>query len=72
MNWAEIEKDWDAMQPLLQSYWTLFTHDDLVGIDRSRIRLIATVQRVYHLNESEAESSVCYFEKNIRKPGATI
>jgi hypothetical protein len=72
MNWTEMQDNWCDMQAILPSYWTLLTHDDLVAIDRSRTRLISTLQRIYKLSESQAESCVCYFEKTIRKPGATV
>jgi hypothetical protein len=71
MNWTEIADNWPGMCNLLQSNWTLLSRDDVAAIDRSRTRLVSTLQRVYKLNEQNAESSVCYFEKTVRKPGAT-
>jgi hypothetical protein len=70
MNWTEITDDWPGMCNLLQSNWTLLSRDDITAIDRSRTRLVSTLQRVYKLNEVNAESAVCYFEKTVRKPGA--
>jgi hypothetical protein len=72
MNWAEIEDGWDGMQELLRSFWPRITQDDLTFIGRSRIRLVETLQRIYQLDEHGAESAVCDFEKNIRKPGAVV
>jgi hypothetical protein len=72
MNWVEIEENWEEMQGLLRSYWVRLTSDDLVAIDRSRTRLVETLQRVYKLTEPDATSAVCYFEKTVRKPGGTI
>jgi hypothetical protein len=70
MNWTEIEENWPVMGSVLQSYWPLLSRDDVVAIDRSRTRLVSTLQKVYKLSETEAESSVCTFGKTVRKPGA--
>jgi hypothetical protein len=70
MNWAEIEENWPVMCSVLQSYWPLLSRDDVAAIDRSRTRLVSTLQKVYKLNETDAESSVRAFGKTVRKPGA--
>jgi hypothetical protein len=70
MNWSEIKTNWDEMRPLLQGHWPKLTDEVLDGIDRDRYELGRALQRHYGLSAGDAESAICEFEKDVRRPGA--
>lgn len=70
MNWSEIEYRWQPMKALLVSYWNKLSDVDLARIDGKRDVLTQVLQERYGLNASEAELTICAFEKDVRRPGA--
>ncbi len=70
MNWAELQRDWKGVAPLLKSYWTKLTDDDLAQIGGRRDGLAVSLRRLYGFGEEEAERAICSFEKEVRFPGA--
>ena len=70
MNWSEIKASWNEMSALLQVHWPKLTNDVLDEIDGDRYELSRALQRHYELSAGDAETAICEFEKDVRRPGA--
>ena len=70
MNWSEIKASWNEMRPLLQGHWPELTHEELDIIGGDRYELGRALQRHYRLSAGDAETVICEFEKDVRRPGA--
>jgi uncharacterized protein YjbJ (UPF0337 family) len=70
MNWSEIEHRWDQMHAVVKTHWQKLSNDDVARINGKREVLAQVIQERECLNPAEAESAICIFEKEIRRPGA--
>ena len=70
MNWSEIKASWNEMSALLQVHWPKLTDEVLDEIDGDRYELGRALQRHYGLSAGDAETAICEFEKDVRRPGA--
>jgi uncharacterized protein YjbJ (UPF0337 family) len=70
MNWAEIQGNWEAMRPLLQTHWQRLTDEDLAEMAGSRAGLTNALRRRYGWSQEGAEEAICAFEEDVRFPGA--
>jgi hypothetical protein len=69
MNWSEIEGRWPLMEALLISYWAALSDDDLGRIDGQREVPARILEERYGFDEAAAETAICTFEKEVRRPG---
>jgi hypothetical protein len=70
MNWTEIEYQWDQMKFVVVSHWHKLSNEDLTRINGKRDILAQVIQERDCLNATEAETAICTFEKDVRRPGA--
>ena len=70
MNWAELERDWNRVGPLVKTHWPKLTDEAVQRAGGSRDRLAAALQATYGYDVEEAERAICSFEKEVRFPGA--
>jgi hypothetical protein len=70
MNWSEIEYRWDQMKFVLATHWNKLNNEDLARINGKRDALVQVIRERDGLNEAEAETAICMFEKEVRRPGA--
>jgi len=70
MNWPEIQANWHEMKALLQAQWPKFSDSVLDDIDGDRYELVRALQFHYRLSLGDAETAICEFEKDVRRPGA--
>ncbi|MBV9123608.1 MAG: general stress protein CsbD [Planctomycetes bacterium] len=70
MNWAQIQRDWQGMGPLLKTYWPKLTDVDLEQVKGRRDDMVASLQGLYGYGKEEAERALAIFEKEVRFPGA--
>ena len=70
MNWSEIKANWNELRELLQVQWPKLTNDVLDDIDGDRYELGRALQRQYGLSAGDAETAICEFKKDVRRPGA--
>ena len=70
MNWSEIKASWKEMSGLLQAHWPKLTDEVLDEINADRYKLGRALQRQYELSPGDAETAICEFEKDVRRPGA--
>jgi hypothetical protein len=70
MNWIEIHEKWEGLRPLLLSYWTRLSEEDLKRIQGDRQALATVLQERYGYAAGEAEQEIARFEHNVRFPGA--
>ena len=70
MNWSEIKGSWHESRALLQVHWPKLTDDVLDDIDGDRYELGRALQRHYGFSAGDAETAICEFEKDVRRPGA--
>ena len=70
MNWSEIEGGWPEMRALIKSYWPNLSEADLDRIAGRRDRLAEVLRDRYGVGPEEAERSIRFFEKEVRRPGA--
>lgn len=54
MNQSIVEGQWNEVKGLVKSKWGQLTDDDLMRIDGNHDLLIATLQKRYGLEKSEA------------------
>jgi uncharacterized protein YjbJ (UPF0337 family) len=67
MNWNEIEGNWKKFKGDIKQRWGRFTDDDLDQIDGRREKFIGELQRVYGIQQDEAEKEINDF-LNSREP----
>jgi hypothetical protein len=70
MNWSEMEVNWNEMKAVLHQYWPQLSNAVLDDIDGDRYELGRALQRHYGLSAEDAETAICEFEKDVRRPGA--
>ena len=70
MNWSEIEYRWDSMKFVLATHWNKLSNEDLARINGKRDALAQVIRERDGLDEAEAETAICRFEKEVRRPGA--
>ena len=70
MNWSEIEYGWDQMKFVVVSHWNRLSNEDLARINGKREVLAQVIRERDGLNASEAETAICNFENEVRRPGA--
>ena len=54
MDWASIQRDWDAYQTNARGHWGRLTRKDLVRIAGNRERLLAKLRECYGFDEAQA------------------
>jgi hypothetical protein len=70
MNWAEVKACWGEMHVVIKARWPNLTDVDLKNINGDRSRLGRALVRRYGFSDQQAETSICEFEKDARRPGA--
>jgi hypothetical protein len=70
MNWSEIQTNWHEMRALLRVHWPKLSDSALDDIDGDRYELGRALQGRYSLSPGDAETAICAFEKDVRRPGA--
>ena len=70
MNWSEMETGWSGLKMLAQSQWPRLTDVVLRDVNGDRAELACALQRHYGFSAADAETAICEFEKDVRRPGA--
>ena len=70
MNWSEMQASWDEMSVVLQANWPKLANDELKRINGNRDEIVLAIQRCYGIGQQQAETELCEFEKDVRRPGA--
>jgi hypothetical protein len=70
MNWSEMEADWHELAVVAQSRWPRLTDVVLEDVNGDRAELARALQRHYGFSAADAESAICEFEEDARRPGA--
>ena len=67
MDWASIQRDWDAYQANARGRWGRLTRNDLAGIAGSRERLLAKLRELYGLDEAQALQQLAAWQTALRR-----
>jgi hypothetical protein len=70
MNWSEMSASWYEMRALVQAHWPRLDYEMLDEIKGNRAKLGCALQRQYGFSEPDAETAICEFEEDVRRPGA--
>jgi hypothetical protein len=70
MNWAEMRANWTDMRALVQTHWPRLPDAMLHDINGDRAELGLALQRQYGFSATDAETAICEFEEDVRRPGA--
>src|SRR4051812_21754791 len=70
MNWAEMKRGWSELKAVAQSQWPRLTDVLLRDVNGDRAELARALQRHYGFSAADAETAICEFEKDVRRPGA--
>jgi hypothetical protein len=70
MNWAEMTADWNELKLVAQSRWSRLTAAVLDDINGDRAELGRALQCHYGFSAADAETAICEFEEDARRPGA--
>jgi hypothetical protein len=70
MNWSEMSASWYEMKELVQTHWPRLPDVMLRDINGNRAELGLALQRQYGFSAPDAETAICDFEKDVRRPGA--
>ena len=70
MNWSEIEYRWDQMHAVVRTHWRKLNNEDLVRINGKREVLAQVIQEREGVDAATAETAICVFEKDVRRPGS--
>ena len=61
---------WNDMRVLVQSHWPRLLDGMLLDINGARAKLGIALQSQYGFSAPDAETAICEFEKDVRRPGA--
>ena len=70
MNWSEMRASWYEMKALVQTHWPRLPDVMLHDINGDRAELGLALQRQYGFSAPDAETAICEFEEDVRRPGA--
>ena len=70
MNWSEMRASWIDMRALVQTHWPRLPAVMLHDINGDRAELGLALQRQYGFSAPDAETAICEFEEDVRRPGA--
>jgi hypothetical protein len=70
MNWSEMATDWSGLKTVAQSQWPSLSDVVLRDVNGDRAELARALQRHYGFSPADAETAICEFEKDVRRPGA--
>jgi hypothetical protein len=70
MNWSEMKADWNELSVVAQSHWPRLTDVVLAEVNGDRAEFARALQRQYGFNAAGAETAICKFEEDARRPGA--
>ena len=70
MNWSEMKADWNELSVVAQSRWPRLTDVVLDDVNGDRAELARALQRHYGFSAADAETAICEFEEDARRPGA--
>jgi hypothetical protein len=70
MNWSEMTTDWSSLKMVAQSQWLRLSEVVLRDVNGDRAELARALQRHYGFSTADAETAICEFEKDVRRPGA--
>ena len=70
MNWSEMSASWYEMKALVQTHWPRLPDVMLRDINGDRAELGLRAQLQYGFSAPDAETAICDFEKDVRRPGA--
>jgi hypothetical protein len=70
MNWSEMKTGWTELRAVAQSQWPRLTDIVLSDVNGDRAELARALQRHYSFSAADAETAICEFEKDVRRPGA--
>jgi hypothetical protein len=70
MNWSEMRASWIDMRALVQTQWPRLPDVMLHDINGDRAELGLALQRQYGFSAPDAETAICEFEEDVRRPGA--
>ena len=70
MNWSEMTASWNELRGLIKGHWPKLSDEVLDDIDGDRYELGRALQREYAISAGDAETAICEFEKDVRRPGA--
>ncbi len=70
MNWCEVRESWNDMRALVQSHWPRLLDGMLHDINGDGAKLGGALQNQYGFSAPDAETAICEFEKDVRRPGA--
>ncbi len=62
MNWNIVEGNWKQFKGTIGKRWGKLTDDHLDSIAGSREHLLGTLQQVYGVDRTDAESEIIAFE----------
>lgn len=67
MDWASIQRDWDAYQANARGRWSRLTRKDLTRIAGNRERLLAKLRERYGLDEAQALQQLARWQTILRR-----
>jgi hypothetical protein len=70
MNWSEMSASWNDMSALVQTQWPKLGDVVVHEMNGERTALGRALQRQYGLSVEDAETAICQFEADVRRPGA--
>jgi hypothetical protein len=70
MNWSEMKTSWGELRPLVQTHWPQLTDSALDRVKGDRAELARAIELHCGFSAADAETAVCEFEKDVRRPGA--
>lgn len=70
MNWSEMKNSWNELSVLVHAHWPKLTDAVLEDINGDRNKLASALQDCYGFSDGDAETAICEFEKDVRRPGA--
>ena len=70
MNWVEIQDRWEHFIPLVDTFWSALSVQEIKECNGDRKLLAAILQSRLGVGPEEAEQQICEFEKDVRLPGA--
>jgi uncharacterized protein YjbJ (UPF0337 family) len=68
MDWASIERNWDAYQANARARWGRLSRMDLERIAGSREQLLAKLRERYGLDEAQALQQLAGWQTGLRRP----
>ena len=65
-----MKTGWNELKVVAQSHWPRLTGVVLNDVNGDRAELARALQRHYGFSATDAETAICEFEEDARRPGA--